>query len=63
MKKTKNTAPQLSPEARRLRAEYNRAWAKENRERRREADRRYWEAKAAARAAAVADQKEDRNHE
>lgn len=59
MKKTKNTAPQLSPEARRLRAEYNRQWAKENRERRREADRRYWEAKAAA----VADQKEDRNHE
>lgn len=59
MKKSKNTAPQLSQEARRLRNEYNRQWAKENRERRREADRRYWEAKAAA----VADQREEKEHE
>lgn len=62
MKKTKNTAPQLSQEARRLRNEYNRAWAKENRERRAEADRRYWERKA-ARAAAAADQREEKEHE
>ena len=44
---TKSTSAELSEEAKRLRREYNREWARQNKDKKNAINRAYWERKAA----------------
>lgn len=60
---SKDTAPQLSPEAAALRREYNRRWRQRNKDKIREYNAAFWARKAEEFRAARAAEKEEVTHE